>query len=309
MPKLSKKAVPLLAGATAALGVAAVAMPPMGNWVDPASIETLEGSSSELNTGSVDGCASLSRDGLTTYFLSFRTGNADIFMARRSSTSVGFGVPDRLPNSINTPDNEICPTIAQGNHLYFTRFSALPTGDPAGDIYVSKFAGKDWTTPTRLGPNVNVPGMTEEAPTFYEDDEGRQVMIFSRRPPGPPIGLGGNLYQSVDGGPASLVQGGPNSSDADNRASVTHDGLTIFWDSTRFGTLGDSDLWYAARSSTSQPWGTAIHLSSLSSAAHDSRPFISWDGTLLLFTSSRPGSESPAPDMWFTSRQRATGKR
>lgn len=305
MPKLGKGAAPILAGATVALAVTAVAIPPMGNWGSPATIESLEGSSTELNTPSVDGCASLSRDGLTTFFLSFRTGNADIFMARRSSTAEGFGNPVRLPSPVNTGSNEICPTIAQGNHLYFTRFGE----DPAGDLYVSKFAGKVWTTPTRLGSNINVQGMTEEAPTFYEDDEGRQVMIFSRRPPGPPIGTGGNLYQSVDGGPATFVQGGPNSSDADNRASVTHDGLTIFWDSTRFGTLGDSDLWYATRSSTSQPWGAAIHLSSLSSPAHDSRPFISWDGTLLLFTSARVGSESPAPDMWFTTREKATGRR
>lgn len=307
MPNLAeilRGATPVLAGTMVALAAATLAMPPFGNWGTPASIETLPGSSSSLNTPSVDGCASLSRDGLTTFFLSFRTGNADIFMARRSSTSEGFGEPVRLPAPVNTSGNEVCPTIAQGNRLYFTGFGH----DPAGDLYVSRHGPKGWTSPTRLGPNVNSPGMTEEAPSFYEDDGGQQVMVFSRRPPGPPTGEGGKLYQSVGGGPATLVQGGPNSSAGDNRASVSHDGRTIFWDSTRFGTLGDSDLWFATRSSTSHPWGTAIHLSSLSSPAHDSRPFISWDGTLLMFTSARVGSESPAPDMWFTSREKATGR-
>ena len=295
----------VVAGATLLLATATSAMPPFGDWRAPASLETLPGSSSNLNTPAIDGCASLSRDGLTIFFLSFRTGNADIFMARRSSKSDGFAEPIRVPAPVNTSGNEICPTIAPGNRLYYTSFA----GDPAGDLYMSRRGPKGWTAPTSLGPNINVPGMTEEAPSFYEDDQGRRVMIFSRRPPGPPTGEGGKLYQSIDGAPATLVQGGPNSSAGDNRASVTHDGLTIFWDSTRFGTLGDSDLWYATRANTSEPWGSAIHLTALSSPAHDSRPFISWDGTFLSFTSSRPGSESPAPDMWFTTRAKATGSR
>jgi Tol biopolymer transport system component len=297
-------AAPAVAGATLVLATATWAMPPFGGWGAPAGLETLPDSSSSLNTPTVDGCASLSRDGLEIFFLSFRTGNADIYMARRSNKAEGFGDPVRLPAPVNTSGNEVCPTIAPGNRLYFTGFG----GDPAGDLYVSKLGPKGWTAPTSLGPTINAPGMTEEAPAFYEDDQGREVMIFSRRPPGPPTGEGGKLYQSVDGAPATLVQGGPNSSAGDNRASVTHDGRTIFWDSTRFGTLGDSDLWYATRSNTSEPWGSAIHLAALSSPAHDSRPFISWDGTFLSFTSSRVGSESPAPDMWFTTRVKDVGR-
>lgn len=274
------------------------AMPAFEDWGSPANLETLPGSSSSLNTASVDGCGSLSADGLSIYFLSFRSGNADIFVAQRSRKSEGFGDPVPLPVPINTNGNEICPTIARGNRLYFTGFQH----DAAGDIYLSKRGPQGWSVPLRLGPNVNTNGNLEEAPSFYEDDEGREVMIFSRRPPGPIIGEGGNLYQSVDGGPATLVQGGPNSSASDNRASVTHDGRTIFWDSTRFGTLGDSDLWFATRSNTSEPWGTATHLGSLSSSGHDSRPYISWDGTTLIISSNRAGSESPAPDSWIVSR-------
>ena len=283
----------------------AVAMPHFADWAAPANLETLAGSSPNLNTPTVDGCASLSPDRLAIYFLSFRTGNADIYLAKRSTTENGFGEPVALPPPVNTGGNEICPSVARGNRLYFTAFR----DDPAGDLYVSRRGPKGWSDPIRLDQNINVNGRTEEAPSFYEDDEGREVMIFSRRPPGPPTGEGGDLYQSVEGGPATLVQGGPNSSAGDNRASVTHDGRTIFWDSTRFGSLGDSDLWYATRSDTSEPWGAAVHLTELSSPAHDSRPFISWDGTMLVFTSARPGSESPAPDNWFTQREKQTGRR
>ena len=95
----------------------------------------------------------------------------------------------------------------------------------------------------------------------------------------------------------------------DDRPSVTHDGLTIFFDSDRYGTLGGPDLYYSTRSNTHEPFGPAIHLESLSSPVFDARPFISWDGTMLIFSSARTGSTSPAPDMWFSVRAKAVGHR
>ena len=103
------------------------------------------------------------------------------------------------------------------------------------------------------------------------------------------------------------MQGGPHSSASDARASVTNDGLTIFWDSTHTGTLGGPDIYCATRSSTSDPFGTAIHLPDLSSPAFKARPYISKDGTFLTFSSGRTGSESAAPDIWFAARSKVTG--
>lgn len=114
--------------------VSVTAMPAFGDWGAPANLETMPGSSSDLNTAAVDGCASLSGDGLELFFLSFRTGNADIFTATRQNKSEGFSDPVPLPAPVNTSGNEICPTIARGNRLYFTSFQ----DDPAGDLYVSK---------------------------------------------------------------------------------------------------------------------------------------------------------------------------
>lgn len=130
-------------------------------------------------------------------------------------------------------------------------------------------------------------------------------MLFSSRLPS---GSSGKIYQSVNGAPASLIAGGPHSSASDNRPSVTRDGLTIFFDSTRAGGLGGPDLYYATRSNTSQPFGTAVHLQELSSPAFDARPSISKDGMFLIFGSSRTGSESAAPDMWFSDREKRTGR-
>jgi len=270
------------------------------NWASPANLESLPGSSSSISTPAVDGCASHSPDGLTIVFNSSRGGNHDLYMATRSSEAEGFDAPVALPSPVNTSANEACPTIANGHRLYFSS----DRHDPAFDLYSTRLENDGWSDPVRLGPHINTNGMLDEAADFYEDEQGNEVMIFTSRQTS---GAGGKIYQSVNGGPASLVQGGPHSSASDARASVTKDGLTIFFDSTRSGGLGGPDLYYATRSSTSQPFGTAVHLQDLSSPAFDARPYISKDGTFLTFSSGRTGSESAAPDIWFATRQKETG--
>lgn len=270
-------------------------------WSAPVNIETLPGSSTALNTPSVDGCASTSQDGLTLVFNSLRTGDFDLYMATRSSTSEGFGTPVHLPAPVNSPASDACATIAPGHRLYFTS----TRDDPGSDIYVTRFGPKGWSEPQNLGPNINTPGALDESVALFEDEDGNEVMLFSSRANN---GAGdGNIYQSINGGPKTLVAGGPNSSASDNRPSVTRDGLTIFFDSDRAGGLGGPDLYYATRSRTSEPFGPAIQLRDLSSSTFDARAVISKDGGFMTFSSQRPGGESPAPDMWYVSREKKTG--
>jgi Tol biopolymer transport system component len=273
-------------------------MPAFGDWSLRQDIESLPGSSTELNSPSIDGCTSISPDGLTLAFNSFRSLNQEIWLATRPNTSVGFGDPVKLPAPVNTTAQEFCPVITRGGQLYF---SSSRGGEP-GDIYVSRLGPRGWSDPQRLGPNINTPGTVEEAPTFYQDDEGRTVMLFSRRSPAAFTGAGGHIYQSIDGAPATLVEGGPNgvSSGGDNRPSVTHDGKAIFFDSFRYGSLGGPDVWYATRSNTSEPWGQAVHLGQLSSEANDTRPYVSWDGRTLII--------SAANDIWFSTRDKTGGE-
>ena len=301
MIKFTSKARPMIwaAGLIAIATATAVTAKNWDDWSAPANLESLQGSSSAVNTPAVDGCYSHSPDGLTIMFNSNRTGNQDIYLATRLKTSEGFGSPTPLPAPVNSSSNEACPTIANGHRLYFSS----DREDPAYDIYGTRLGQDGWSEPENLGPNINRPGWLDEAATFYEDG-GDQIMLFSSRLPN---GTAGKIYQSVNGGPASLVGGGPNSSASDNRPSVTRDGLNIFFDSTRSGGLGGPDLYYATRSSTSQHFGQAIHLQQLSSPGFDARPYISKDGSFLTFSSVRTGNESPAPDMWIATREKTTG--
>lgn len=284
----------LVALGTALCSTLVLALPAFTDWAPPANVETLPYSASSLNTPAVDGCVSLSRDGLTLAFNSNRGGNQDIYIATRASTDHGFGTPEALPESINTAADEFCPTIALGNRLYFSRNRS---GDP-GDLHVSREGPTGWGSATRLGGDINGPLM-EESATFYENEQGQRVMLFSRRPA---AGVGGEIFASTDGEPAIPVPVGPG---ANNRPSITHDGLTLFFDSVRSGGLGGPDLFVATRAHATEPFGPATHLSTLSSVGFDARPSISWDGSELLFSSIRAGGEG-GPDIWWTSRSKAS---
>jgi hypothetical protein len=278
-----------IAGAMPLMGFNALA----GGWAAPANLETLPGSSPNLNTPAVDGCASMSPDGLSIAFTSNRTGNFDVYVATRRSKATGFGSPVALPAPINTSADEACPTLTE-NRIYFSS----DRDDPAYDLYVIRRFGNAWSAPVRLGANVNIPGRLDESAALYSAGD-HEILIFSSRNPD---GSDGHIYQSVDGGEKTLVQGGPNLAGSNNRPSVTADGRTIYFDSDRPGTLGGPDLYYATRAFPFGAFGAAIHLQSLSSPAFDARPFISSDAKMLTFSSNRPGSTSAAPDIWFATR-------
>ena len=99
----------------------ASANPPFGDWEAPINAEDLPGSSSAINSPAIDGCVSLSRDGLELYFTTFCHGSADIFVAARTRTDRGFSAPRELLPTINTGANEACPTIIGRNELLFLR--------------------------------------------------------------------------------------------------------------------------------------------------------------------------------------------
>ncbi len=221
-------------------------------WGAPVNAETLDGSSSSLNTSSNDGCPILSPYDDSLYIASNRPGGfggLDLWRAPRSGD--GWGTPVNLGPGINTAADEFCPSPARGNRLFFVRrLSATNT-----DIYVVKNGPRGLGEIESVGAGVNS-SAEEWSPSWFETASGKEVLYFSSTREGRQ-----RIYSSVDYGPASLAAGGVNSvSDSDARPNVRRDGLEIVWDSTRFGGLGGPDIWTATRSSTDEPWGVAVHL-------------------------------------------------
>lgn len=283
------------AGVLVASGVAANSF---GDWSAPVNAESLSGSSSSLNTASNDGCPILNPYNDSLYMASNRPGGhggLDIWIAPRSGQ--GWGTPVNAGPNVNTAADEFCPTPARGNRFFFVRrLSATDT-----DIFVVKdLPNKGFGTPQQMqtGANAINSPWEEWSPSTYETPDGHEVLYFASTRRGHPAQ---EVYYSVDFGPAQLAAGGVDSSASDARPNVRRDGLEIVWDSTRAGSQG-TDIYSANRSSVDAPWGPAIQLGNgINSAGNESRASLSWDGTTLMFGTTRAGGEGSA-DIWMSTR-------
>ncbi len=81
-----------------------------------------------------------------------------------------------------------------------------------------------------------------------------------------------------------------NSADGDSCLFVTSSGLSLYFGSSRPGTLGFLDLYVSQRATVSDPWGDPKTLGpTMNSPGYDHLPFITPDGHTMIFTSDRPG--------------------
>ena len=112
-----------------------------------------------------------------------------------------------------------------------------------------------------------------------------------------------DIYFSIDFGPAQIDAVLSNAFN-DVRPFVSKDGLEVFFDSNRPGTLGLQDIWTARRENTSEAWSTPTHLDApINSPAMEARPTLSRDGSILLFGSSRAGGDGLS-DIYVTTREK-----
>ena len=134
-----------------------------------------------VNSGAYDNHPSISADGLSLYFDSYRPdgyGSADLYVTVRTTTSDPWGPPVNLGPTINTYDRDYSPNIStDGLALFFD----IRIGDR--DIWVTKrrTAHDDWGTPVSLGLPVNTP-YDDTDPSIRVD--GSMLYFASYRPGG-----------------------------------------------------------------------------------------------------------------------------
>ncbi|MBN2592845.1 MAG: PD40 domain-containing protein [Sedimentisphaerales bacterium] len=91
-------------------------------------------------------------------------------------------------------------------------------------------------------------------------------------------------------------------SDGEGEASISADGLSLYFTALRSGGQGSGDIWVTTRASVSNPWGEPVNLGpAVNSYAWDGEPSISSDGLSLYFGSQRSGGYGMA-DIWVTTR-------
>jgi len=114
-----------------------------------------------INSPRVENGSSISNDGLTLYFNSFRSGgygSGDIYMTTRTTANAPWGPAVNLGPKINGSSFDGCPCISpDGLELYF--LSGRPGGYGDGDIYVTRRAtlNDPWGEPVNIGPEINSP--------------------------------------------------------------------------------------------------------------------------------------------------------
>ena len=164
-------------------------------------------------------------------------------------------------------------------------------------------AGGDTTCP--FGTPAKIPGvdtaMSEFSPTLTAD--GLEIYFHGQRPGG----LGGDdIYVATRTdvasafGQATLLEN-VNSSFNEVGASISGDGLTLYFSSDRPGGVGLDDVWVATRTSRAATFDAPTNLAVVSSPMHEYGPSISPDGLSIYVTSDRPGGLGGL-DLWVATR-------
>jgi hypothetical protein len=263
-----------------------------------------------VNTAALEGCPFIAKDNVTLFLASNRaggSGSTDIYASQRESEDSPWGTPFNLGTNINSAGAEVCPTLTiSERYLYFVSNRAGGCG--GDDIYVSRRVSKkdltSWDPAENLGCQFNSPA-NDITPSLIEDEDGTVYLFFSSNRAG---GLGGmDIYVStsdkdgVFGTPVPVSE--LNTTFNDQRPNVRRrDGLEIFFESDRTGTIGMTDLYSSLRETTSSAWSAPVNLGAIvNSIAAEGRPSLSWDGTELYFMSTRAGGFG-SNDIYVTRR-------
>jgi hypothetical protein len=242
----------------------------------------------------------LSADGLELYGETLNWpggyGDWDLWIARRPTIDDDWGAPEILGLPVNSSSYEVCAYIsADGLSLYFG--SGRPGGYGGADLWVTERLTKDddWGPPENLGPIVNSAAMENSS---WISADGLKLYFDSNRDGGfGNVDIWITKRATKDDPWEEPVNLGPpvNSSASEVYPFVSPDGLLLLFSDViigpmRPGGFGDVDMWMAKRASVNDPWGVPVNMGPMvNSSSIDSSPRISPDGSMLYFSSERPG--------------------
>jgi hypothetical protein len=197
-----------------------------------------------------------------------------------------------LGTVVNTNNLEYAPTItADGRTLYFV--SNRPGGVGGHDFWVtSKKERLDtvFTTPKNLAKPVNT-NLNEGVASIAADGQTIYFTACER-----PDGLGDcDIYQAeLDGTVWKNIRNITelNSAEWDSQPSISSDGKTIYFVSTRDGAMGgdgDVDIYVSFKGADGK-WGKPRNLGSpINTPAREDSPFLIAGGQVLYFSSAGHG--------------------
>jgi hypothetical protein len=293
---VSSKIIVLLIGFCAAILVGAGSAKADFTFGTPTNLGPVVNSSAEEHP------AGMSADGLRLYFSSRRTGGTsewyDIWVSTRQTKDDPWEEPVSLGPAINTSRSEFEPDISPDELiLVFTRAGTDP---PDWDIWMSTRPTRDdpWGERQNLGTMINSPvedmdpSISADGLTLYFNSKrsgghgATDIMMATRPTINDPWSEAVNLGQTV------------NTSYSDWGPEISADGLTLFFNSNRPGSIGGADFYMTRRPTINDPWSTPVNLGAgINSSGSEQYLTISADERLFLFSSNRSGGQGGS-DIW-----------
>jgi hypothetical protein len=140
-----------------------------------------------------------------------------------------WGEPARLPDGVNSSQNEFYPSLTDDGALFF--LSAREGGLGGSDIYRAQWSDGGFSDPENLGPVINTP--RNEGDAFIARDGSYLVFVSSGHPRQPEEGRLFISFRADDGGWSRPSNLGPGSDRSDYCPTVSPDGRYFFFTGTR----------------------------------------------------------------------------
>jgi outer membrane protein OmpA-like peptidoglycan-associated protein/tetratricopeptide (TPR) repeat protein len=187
----------------------------------------------------------ISGDGSTLIFTSNRTDDEidlkegtyyeDIYITRRQANA--WDAPKKISENLNHKYNDAAASLSPDGKTLFLYYE-----EGAGDIYMSRYDGKDWTDPLPLNKNINTSLYWETSASISAD--GKKLFFASNRPDG--IGELDLYVSELDGKGnwGKAVNLGPviNTPENEDAPFIHPDGATLYFSSDGHPCLGNSDI-------------------------------------------------------------------
>jgi Tol biopolymer transport system component len=232
---------------------------------------------------------SMTFEGLELYFASPTNGQTDIWVSTRTVATDPWG-PSTMVAELSSPQNDQDPEVSvDGLTMYLASDRVGDGGGSGMRIYVSQRRTRvtAWQTPTLvsgLGSSTldEGPGLDRtELNLAFASERGTdtQAHLFTATRPDTSAN-----WQN----PTALSA--LNSAWEDTDPALFSNGSGLVFSSRRLTQGGTSDLFQAARPDENSPFQMIAPISELNTSSNEEGPWMSQDGTMILFASDRSGT-------------------
>ncbi|HVV49945.1 MAG TPA: hypothetical protein VHO06_09815 [Polyangia bacterium] len=223
-------------------------------------------------------------EGLEIYFASPTGGQTDIWVSTRTVATDPWG-PSTLVAALSSPQNDQGPEISVDG---LTMYLASDRGGDGLRLYVSQRRTRDtmWGTPMPVG---NLGSSTlDEAPGL--DRSELNLAFASQRGTDTAAHLFGASRPDTSAAWQDVAElSALDSAWEDTDPALFSEGSGLVFASRRLTQGGTADLFAAARPDESSPFASLAAIAELNTASNETGPWMSQDGTVILFASDRSG--------------------